>query len=128
MHLYLYFAFFYFMTIAAQAQKINQSIKIYRNTKSLYASGEISKQDLEKTKIREFSEYSTLLLKNNKEFWVDANLLARDIGLSNEVFNTQDQQTYQILDSKDSMILGSNLIPVYNYIDTQLFIQGQWWS
>ena len=85
------------------------SIKFYRSPKSLFASGEANRNELDKNKTREFFEYSLLVERQNKRFWAPADLLARDLSLSAVVVSLKDEEKYKVIEAKESWVLGERV-------------------
>ena len=87
-------------SIAAQAP----AIKFYKSPKSFFPSGEASLKDLEKNRLKDHSEFSYLVQREKKQFWVKATSVARDLNLSEYVYSNTRKQTYKVQNIDGSAI------------------------
>ncbi|MEZ0392697.1 MAG: hypothetical protein ACAH59_10800 [Pseudobdellovibrionaceae bacterium] len=81
------------------------AVKFYKNPKSPFPSGEANRKDLEKNWVQDFAEYSYLVQKEKRQFWVKSTSIARDLQLSRFVFSSRNQKTYRVLQTSNDSLL-----------------------
>ncbi len=87
----------------------SSAVKFYKSPRSFFPSGESNLKDLEKNRIKDHFEFSYLVQREKKQFWVQASSVARDLHLSDFVYNNQTRQTYRVQQISGSSLQG---IPV----------------
>lgn len=83
------------------------AIKFYKTPRSFFPSGEANLRELEKNRIKDHFEFSYLVQKEKKQFWVQASSVVRDIHLSEFVYANNQKQTYRILQISGSSVYAS---------------------
>lgn len=80
--------------------------KFYKSPRSLFHSGEANQRLLEKNWAKDYSDFSYLVHRENRKFWVRAASVARDLQLSQAVFSSRTQKQYKVLQTAGASILG----------------------
>lgn len=80
------------------------AISFYRSPQSLFASGQASERALQKNWVKDSYQFSLLVNKDHRQFWIDADKVARDFDLSSRV-RANNQRPYRVLEWKGSAVL-----------------------
>jgi len=80
------------------------AISFYRSPQSLFASGQTSERNLQKNWVKDSFQFSLLVNKDHRQFWIDADKVARDFDLSSRV-RSADQRPWRVVEWKGSALL-----------------------
>jgi hypothetical protein len=82
------------------------AISFYRSPQSLFASGQTSQKNLLKNWVKDSFQFTFLVNKDHRQFWVEADKVARDFDLSARVRLTSgDLKPYQVIDWRGNAVL-----------------------
>lgn len=80
------------------------AIKFFKSPRSSFPSGEANLKDLEKNRVKDHFEFSYLVQRENKQFWVQASSVARDLYLSEYVYSNSQKQPYKVQQIQGSSV------------------------
>ncbi len=80
------------------------AIKFYKSPRSFFPSGEANLRELEKNRVKDHFEYSYLVQRDQKQFWVQAASVVRDVHLSEYVYSNEQKQTYRVIQIAGSSV------------------------
>jgi len=83
------------------------AIKFYKSPRSFFPSGESNMRELEKNWVKDHFEFSYLVQRDKKQFWVQASSAVRDLHLSEYVYSNDQKQIYRIQQMTGSTVFGS---------------------
>jgi hypothetical protein len=83
-------------------------VSFYRSPESLFASGQASEKVLQKNWVKDSFQFSLLVNKDHRQFWVQANQVARDFDLSERV-RSKDQQIWKVRQWKEASLEVENV-------------------
>lgn len=95
-----------FTPLAAFASS-ESAVSFYRSPQSLFASGQTSQRSLQKNWLKDSFEFTFLVNKDHRQFWISADKIARDFDLSARVrlSSGADPRPYKVIDWKGNAVL-----------------------
>jgi len=104
----LLFTTFFIWTAPSLASIGPQSaIKFFKSPRSSFSSGEANLRELEKNKVKDHFEFSYLVKREQKQFWVQATSVARDLHLCDYVYSNEQKQTFKVQRIESSLVLAT---------------------
>ncbi|MGZ5278948.1 MAG: hypothetical protein ACXWC9_03350, partial [Pseudobdellovibrionaceae bacterium] len=83
------------------------AIKFYKSPRSFFPSGESNTRELEKNRVKDHFEFSYLVQRDKKQFWVQASSVVRDLHLSEYVYSNDQKQIYKVQQFTGSTVFAS---------------------